>query len=565
MKRIRFIVSISLFTLLTSVFISISPTLAQTSERPLIMPVSGNPSPSTWLFGQAYGNTLGAYNFGQAWYSAGQGLHFGIDLPMRCGTELVAVADGEVAFVDNLGFGAGPHNLILRHPALGITTLYGHLLESSTLFQGQAVTQGQVIGLSGDPDSTCDSRPHLHFEVRSLDYRTAYNPANYIDTNWHMLTSIGGYSYPLFQQDLDNSRRWMSVDDQPSVAFGGIRLNNYQAVWPLASDLQPPSNPPIANILDPIRQEANWGLRQIGYDGCCWRRWWHPTDSDRLFVIDGVNNQRAGIFEWSAESGAMVSVVDTAPPAIQSPDGTLYIYNNGGTVTIRNILDNAEYIVNTQGITPALSTDNTQLVWVTRTNTTLPGQPAPNSTIWLSDIDGNNTRELMTDAGLSASWLDHERLLIRIAGEGRLTTLSIYNTRDNSAYQLGSWRNMRGLSVAPNGGRLMFYVTWQDDPINDGIWMIETTQNAVAQKMPFFGSWRWRDADSVYYLPFDINTPYHTLAYYDVTTGENRVLVSPNELLFTIMNGDWEVSADGQHIVFQNASDRNMWLLEVLE
>lgn len=565
MHKFRFIVSMSLFVLVTSIFITTSTTISQTSQRPLIMPVADTPSPSTWLFGQAYGNTLGAYNFGQAWYSAGQGLHFGIDLPMRCSTELVAVADGEVAFVDNLNFGAGPHNLILRHPALGITSLYGHLLEPSTLFQGQTVAQGQVVGLSGDPDSTCDSRPHLHFEIRSLDYRIAYNPVDYIDANWHMLTSIGGYSYPLFQQDLDNSRRWMTVEDQPSVAFGGTRLNNYQAVWPLAFDLLPPPNPPITNIIEALPQETNWGLRQIGYDGCCWRRWWHPSDADRLFVIDGVNNQRAGIFEWSAEAGAMVNVIDTAPPAIQSPDGTHQIFNNGNTVTIRNTLDNSETIVNTQGTTPALNTDNTQLVWVIRASVTLPGQPAPNTTIWISDIDGTNTRELMTDTGLSASWLDHERLLIRIAGEGRLTTLSVYNTRDNSAYQLGTWRNIRGLSVAPSGGRLMFYVTWQDDSINDGIWMIETTQGAIAQRMPFFGSWRWRDADSVYYLPFDLNSPHHTLAYYHIPTGENRVLTSPETLPFTIMNGDWDVSADGRRMVFQNALDRNMWLLEMIE
>ena len=220
MYLLRFIV-ICIVLLVLVIGLS-SDVTAQTTERPLIMPASGMPSPSTWLFGQAYGNTIGAYNFGQQWYSAGQGLHFGIDLPMPCQTELVAVADGEVAFVDNLNFGAGPHNLILRHPALGITTLYGHLYRAPSLIQGQIVTQGQVIALSGDPDVTCDSRPHLHFEVRSLDYRTAYNPVDYIDVNWHMLATVGSYGYPLFQQDLDNSRRWMTLENQPNVAFGGF-------------------------------------------------------------------------------------------------------------------------------------------------------------------------------------------------------------------------------------------------------------------------------------------------------------------------------------------------------
>ena len=96
------------------------------NPKPFIMPIAQPASPSTWLFGGAYGNTTGAFNFGTAWYSAGQGLHFGVDITMPCKTPLIAVADGEVIYVDNLTFGAGPHNLILRHKDAGVTTLYGH-------------------------------------------------------------------------------------------------------------------------------------------------------------------------------------------------------------------------------------------------------------------------------------------------------------------------------------------------------------------------------------------------------------------------------------------------------
>lgn len=89
------------------------------------MPVASPVGPGTWLFIQPYGNTVSAYNFGTAWYSAGQGLHFGIDVSMPCGTPLVAVADGEVIYADNMSFGSGPHNLILRHPDTGVTIANG--------------------------------------------------------------------------------------------------------------------------------------------------------------------------------------------------------------------------------------------------------------------------------------------------------------------------------------------------------------------------------------------------------------------------------------------------------
>ena len=126
--------------LLLGIFVllfSFSSAAAQDTTKPFIMPIAVPASPSTWLLGQPYGNTTGAYNFGTAWYSAGQGLHFGIDISMPCGTPLIAVGDGEVIYTDNLAFGAGPHNLIIRHSAAGVTTLYGHLLDRPPVQQYQ--------------------------------------------------------------------------------------------------------------------------------------------------------------------------------------------------------------------------------------------------------------------------------------------------------------------------------------------------------------------------------------------------------------------------------------------
>ncbi|MBK9125354.1 MAG: M23 family metallopeptidase [Chloroflexi bacterium] len=227
------------------------------------MPVASPPGPSTWLFGQAYGNTPGAYNFGDAWYRAGQGLHFGIDVSMPCGTPLVAVADGVIAFVDDLGFGAG-HNLIVRHDQLGVTTLYGHLQGRAPVSPGQQVVQGEQIGVSGDPDSTCFSRPHLHFEVRSLDYQTTFNPIDWIDVDWHTLALVGAYSGNLFQGDMENPGRWMSLDDQPDVRFYGPRLNAYRSVFPrTGADNAPNSAGPLERSASAVSGRAvvsahNW-------------------------------------------------------------------------------------------------------------------------------------------------------------------------------------------------------------------------------------------------------------------------------------------------------------------
>lgn len=536
-----------------------TPTLAQ--EKPLIMPVAGAPSPSTWMLGQLYGNTTGAFNNGRAWYSAGQGLHFGIDISMPCGTPLIAVADAEVMFVDNMSFGSAPHNLILRHAEAGVTSLYGHLLQTPTVTQGQMVKKGDVVALSGDPDLTCVSRPHLHLEIRSLDYRTTYNPVDYIEASWHTMASIGSFGNTLFQQDMYNARRWMSLDDQPPVSFGGAMLNDYASTWPPTRELQPPASPILSRELLPEPAGA-WNLRRIGYDGCCANMWWHPTNPDLLYAIDGGEGSHASIFEWSAASGTPTDMTSPAPPPLLSPDGTHQIIP-GGQVTIRRLTDNAEWIVLTKGRTPAFSTDNSQLMWEIRSDITIPGEPAPTVEFWVSNFDGSNERMVLSQVGGSAQWLDESRLLISTPlPEDRQTSLSVFDTRDNSSFILGTWKWMRGLSIAPGGERIMFYVTFQDDVTQNSIYSIATQPGAAVQKMSWFGSWRWRDAESVYYIPFNTNTEQHTLAYYHILAGTNRTLTDPAVMPLTIANGLWSVSPDGRRIVFFNAVDRATWLLE---
>lgn len=546
-----------------TLFLSSINVQSQPSERPFILPVQGEPGPTTWLFGQAYGNTTGAFNFGDLWYAAGQGLHFGLDFPMPCGTPLVAVGHGVVVGVDDLSRGAGPHNLLIRHDEQQVVTLYGHLLQPAPLSVGQIVRQGDVVGQSGDPDITCDSRPHLHFEVRTLDYRTALNPVAYIDANWHTIASVGGYGFPLFQQDMDNPRRWMTLEDQPTTQFGGARLNSYAAAWPLPFDLRPPSNANVSRNLEPLNEHAAWMLRQIGFDQCCWSYWWHPTDADTFYVVDGSPGQRAGVFQWSASSGRSVGLLHAAPPIVTSPDGRYQIFNNSGAARIVDTESGEEWTTPPLGSTPAINPDNTRIMWVTSGGVIVPGQARPISTVWVANLDGYGARQIVSESGLSAQWLDSNRLLLSRRGGGEDTTLSVYQIGDDTSYELGTFLRLRGLQVSPGGDYLSFMLLWQDNPEDSGIYITKTEPNTQPRKVDWFGSWRWRDNSSLYYLPLDVTSPYHTLVYYDVQADESRTLVTPDDLLFTVMNGDWDISADGNRIVFHNALDSNMWLLEV--
>ena len=196
---------------------------------PFGMPFAGQPGPDTWLLSQAYGNTSGAYRQRNSTYRLGQGIHFGIDISAACGTTVVAIGDGVVAAVDG-PYGSAPHNLMINHPN-GYASLYGHLLERPRIAVGTRVERGQPVALSGDPDETCYSRPHLHLEIRDLSYRRAFNPIPLIDADWDNLTLAGGFGRS-FQRDLDDPRRWQDLEDQPDIVFGGALLNSFARTWP---------------------------------------------------------------------------------------------------------------------------------------------------------------------------------------------------------------------------------------------------------------------------------------------------------------------------------------------
>lgn len=197
--------------------------------RPFGLPFNLPPSYSTWYVIQYYGNTTGAYTWRHLWYGSGQGMHFGVDFSARCGTEVVSIGDGVIAKIDEMAHGSGPHNLMINHPDQGYASFYGHLLEEPQGYVGMPVQHGQVVGLTGDPDESCTSRPHLHLEIRSLSYWITYNPIQLIEADWD---SIALFSPPSFQRDLDNPRRWVTPCDQPDIQFGQGMLNDYARTWP---------------------------------------------------------------------------------------------------------------------------------------------------------------------------------------------------------------------------------------------------------------------------------------------------------------------------------------------
>jgi murein DD-endopeptidase MepM/ murein hydrolase activator NlpD len=103
--------------------------------------------PSTFWFEPAYGQY--------------PHFHTGIDLVEPFGSPVYAADDGVVALVGSSSSGYGNY-VVIAHTG-GLDTLYGHL-STALVRVGQAVTQGQPVGLEGSSGNSTGA--HVHFELR---------------------------------------------------------------------------------------------------------------------------------------------------------------------------------------------------------------------------------------------------------------------------------------------------------------------------------------------------------------------------------------------------------------
>ncbi len=97
-------------------------------------------------------------------------IHLGLDLWCTEKTPVLAAFDGMVhSFKNNTAFGDYGPTLILEHHLQDFVffTLYGHLsLDSiATLYTGQKIQAGAIVGRLGGPKVNGDYPPHLHFQI----------------------------------------------------------------------------------------------------------------------------------------------------------------------------------------------------------------------------------------------------------------------------------------------------------------------------------------------------------------------------------------------------------------
>jgi hypothetical protein len=184
----------------------------------------------------------------------------------------------------------------------------------------------------------------------------------------------------------------------------------------------------------------------------------------------------------------------------------------------------------------------------------------------VSNIDGSLVRRVYTQSGGYSMWLDAHRLLIvkrpPFTAETQLYILDIDDPQ-MSPELLGIYPFLHGLEVAPGGGMIAYFLPFQENPDDSGVYVQSTEPGSTARKLPFFGAYQWRDDHTLFALSYDVSTDAHALGVVDVQTGDMRWLTDPADVPIRIANGDWSVSPDGTRLVYVDSVDFGLYLLTV--
>jgi Tol biopolymer transport system component len=231
-----------------------------------------------------------------------------------------------------------------------------------------------------------------------------------------------------------------------------------------------------------------------------------------------------------------------------------------GITHVVRVTDNTQWNLST-GAWPSFSPANAWLMWQTLAADEIPGSVTPSSEIWVTKLDGNPPELVQKQAGGAAYWLDDDRLLlVTRVGQTNVFDLKLYTLSTNTTTSLLTVANLRGLTVAPGGRYVMYYAPFQDNRKESGVYLLERAPGRRPVLMPFFGSWRWRDSNSIIYIPYEPDKPM-SFVLYDVVTGQSRRLTDPAAQPFEITNDDWSISPDGRYIVLWNEQDHALWLV----
>lgn len=305
-------------------------------------------------------------------------------------------------------------------------------------------------------------------------------------------------------------------------------------------------------------------LRQLTKGGCCVQPVFSPDGQEVLFIDKPDEENPAGVYSVDL-TNPQTPVLREETIGFRSPDRTIVATIAGDQANFVNETSGDSWMVNTGGNWPRISPDNQQIIWVA-TDTEGP-YDRRQSDIWLANLDGSKARKFLSifGGGLAGWFPGSERVLFtgRDNPNDEKVTLFVYDLRNERRTNLFAHKRLRGGDISPGGSWIAFFITFADDPAENGLWLVSS--DGVTQRkldLPHFGGYRWQNDDTLLFIPMRGSAEKSMQLWaINASTGQAQTLTDPTQLSFSISNGDWDVSPNGRQVVFVNSADNNIWLI----
>ncbi|GAA4012505.1 hypothetical protein GCM10022631_25350 [Deinococcus rubellus] len=297
-------------------------------------------------------------------------------------------------------------------------------------------------------------------------------------------------------------------------------------------------------------------LTRITSGGCCTGTVWSPDNQALLYIDKPPGAAKAAIYSVSAAGNAAPSV-RFSRIAFYSSDLKYAGIPQGNSMVVERLSDRKRWTLPTQG---------ERLLWGP------DGQVAYTISAQSGNYDrrvgrvyvttlGETPRAVATVYGGGAvSWLDASTLLVSGKASALIRDRQLFTLKMQSGARrvLVTALNPRGVQTSPDGKWVAYSVTF-DSTGRNGMF-VQPTSGGAARKLDWFGSYQWRDAQNLVYIPLTLNVPTHIVRNYDLKSNQSRPLL---DLGAKVQSDQWQVSPDGAKVAFRRAGDGNIYVAKL--